>query len=732
LMSVPDVDELRRRSRLFQDIGVARGQSVNLTGTDAPDRLTGVFVEASTLKLFGAPMAMGRTFTAEETVLGAGARVAVLSNAVWRSRFGGDANILGKTLILNGTPHTVIGVAAPGFDIPLGPTDVWLPVTSAPSPAWLARGNPNVWAFGRLKPGVTVQQGQQELAGIAAQLAAEYPATNAGNGASVIGLQDFVVGSVRPVLLVVLGAVGAVLLIACANVANLQLARASARGREMSVRAAMGASRSRLVRQLLTESVALAMIGGAAGIVLSHWAIKALSASVIGGLSLQVKTGLDSRVLAFSILITVLTGIAFGLAPALHAARADINSALRERGSGSAQRGGIDLRNVFVGVQLTLCIVLLVGAGLFTRTLIALQHANTGFRSDHLLTAEFRLPTVKYPAYEQQRAFMQDALAALRRVPGVQSVALGRSVPLSGNWGSMSYVAEGQPEPATGSAPTSQQNTVSDGFFRTMDIPLVQGRDFNTGDRAETLPVAIVNRRFADDNWPGQSPIGKHVRLLGPPTDINVTVVGVAGNVQQRFLNDPVTQQIYQPMSQSVGIFNSVLMRTTGEPDTYAKALRDAIWSVDRDQPVWKVRSMEALLGYQVASSRFTMTLTGSFALLALLLATVGVYGVMSFAVLQRTREVGIRMALGARKQQVVQLIVRRGIRVVAIALVAGTVVSVWAARLVEDQLFGVKAADPLTLIGVPVLLGSIALLACWIPARRAARVDPAITLRSE
>ncbi len=729
LMPIPAVDELGRRSKVFAAIGMARAQSVNLTGTDKPDRLTGGFVSASTFRLFAVPIARGRSFTDEDTRLGAGNAVAIISDNTWRTRYGSDPAILGKTILLNGRPHTVIGVIAPGFDIPLGPTDVWLPITSAPSAAWFTPGNATVWSFGRLRPGATVAQGQSELSTIAEQLGREQPLW-AGTGVSVSGLQDYVVGPVRPTLLIILGAVAVVLLIGCANVANLQLARAAGRAREMSVRAALGASRWRLIRQLLTESLLLALLGGAGGVVLAYLGTETLAAAIPSSVALR-GAGIDAKVLAFSLLITVVTGMAFGLAPALHASRADIGEALRAR-TGEAAPRRFDLRSVFVVTQLALCIVLLVGAGLFARTVYALQHVPTGFRTDHLLTAEFRLPAVKYRTPQQIQRFMDDALAALRAVPGTRSVAMVGAVPLGGNWGGVSYVAQGQPAPTNGNtAPAAQLNAVSDGFFRTMEMPLVAGRDFTTTDVATSPPVVIVNQRLAELNWPGESAIGKHVRLIGPP-DVDAEVIGVTGNLQQRFLNDPPTPQIYQPFTQANGIFNSVVMRTIGDPELMTPALRNAIWSVDPDQPVWKIRSMDRLLGMQTASSRFTMILTGAFALLALLLATIGVYGVMAFTVTQRTREVGIRMALGAGRSQVVRMVVGRGVRVVAVAIAVGTGVSIWASHFVQHQLYGVAPADPLTLIAVTATLAAIALLASWLPARRAARVDPVIALRNE
>jgi predicted permease len=532
-------------------------------------------------------------------------------------------------------------------------------------------------------------------------------------------------------LFIVLGFVGVVLLIACANVANLQLARAASRRREMSLRAALGAGRSRLVRQLLTESLVLSVMGGLAGIGFAYWAIKGLVAAVPGGLPAFGEIGLDRTVLLFSAVITIASGLLFGAAPARQAGRVDLNEALTMRSGDGAAAGRFDIRNGFVAVQLTLCIVLLVGAGLLTRSLIALQRTDPGFEPENLLTAEFRLPATKYRSPEQIIEFMSRAIAEVRTVQGIRSAALVRSVPLSGNWGRTTYLVDGQADPGEGLAPVTQQNTVSDGFFRTMEMPIVEGRDFDSHDGAESPQVAIVNREMARRAWPGQSSPGKRLKLIGPP-DVWVTVVGMVGDLKQLTLTEPSTPQVYQPMAQTPGIFSSVVARTTGDPMALGNQLRAAIWSVDPDQPVWKVRSMESLVSRDVSPARFTMALTGAFALLALVLAAVGVYGVMSYAVVQRTREVGIRMALGAQRIQVLRLVLGRGMRVVAVATVLGVLVSLAAARLLESQLFGVTATDPVTFALVPLVLASVALLACYLPARRAARVDPMVALRSE
>jgi putative ABC transport system permease protein len=730
LVSVPDIKEWRARNHTFEDIAIVRSQSVNLTGGERPDRLLGSFITADALRLLGARASRGRLFTDEETAEGTGQAVAVISNGMWQTRFGGDSGIVGRTLILNGRPHVVIGVTAREFRDLYDPTEVWLPITSAPNPNWFTRDNPSVWGLGRLKPGVTLDQGQRDLSAIMGQLATEYPRSNAGFDARVQSMKENLVGLVRPYLLILFGFVGVVLFIACANVANLLLARSASRQREMSLRAALGAGRGRLVRQLLTESLILSAIGGIAGIILARWAIQWLVAAVPGGLPAFGEVGLDRRVLLFSTAITVMTGLLFGAVPALYAARANLSDSLSLRTEG-AMGGRGDIRNAFVAVQLALCIVLLVGAGLLTRTLAALQRVDLGFNPDRLLTAELRLPAVKYTTPEQIHQFMDQMIANVRAIPGVRSAALLNAVPLSGNWGRTNYLPAGQPEPASGILPSTQINSVSEGFFRTMEIPLLQGRDFAATDRRESEPVTIVNQELARQAWPNQSPIGKRIKIIGPP-DVWATVVGVVGNLKQFTIGEPVTAQLYQPKAQVGGIFSSVAMRTEGDPMALADQLRGAIWSVDRDQPVWKIRSMQSLVERDVAPQHFTMTLAIGFALLALLLAAVGVYGVMSYAVAQRTREIGIRMALGAFQRQVVGLVVGRGLRIIAVATVLGVAAALAGARLMRNQLFGVSANDLLTFVTVPVILAIVATLACYLPARRASRVDPLVALRSE
>jgi predicted permease len=728
LLSYPDLLEYRARNRTFDDIGVIRSQSVNLTGGDRPDRLSGTFVTANLLRLLGARTMMGRLFSDQETAAGTGARVVVLSHAVWASRFGADSGMLGRTLVLNGLPHQVIGVTAADFQDPFGPTEIWLPATSGPNPNWVTRENPAFGGVGRIRAGVSGAEASADLARIARELAAQYPETDAGLGVQQQSVRDFLVGDIRPALLILLGFVALILCIGCANIANLQLARATARRREMSLRAALGAGRARLVRQLLTESLVLAAIGGTLGVLLARWGISALIAAVPQGLPAFGDVGLDRTVLLFSLAITVGAGLVFGAVPARYGTRGELADALQGRGADLG--GGNRIRQLFVAVQLALCIVLLVGAGLLVRSFTRLQQVPAGFTTDHLLTAELRLPVTKYGNDTLVAQFGGQALERLRAIPGVKSAALVEAIPLSGNWGASSYRIEGRDTPDS-LLPTAQVNSVSDGFFGTMEIPLVMGREFTPADRLGAPAVVIVSRELARRAWPGESPLGKRITVVGSP-EVRATVVGVAGNVKQLTLSREDEPQLYLSKAQTAGIFTSLALRTDGDPDVLAEPVRHAIWAVDRDQPIWKIRSMDSLLDRDLAPRRFTARLAGGFALLALLLALIGVYGVMAYVVAQRTREIGIRMALGAARGEVVRLVLGRGLRIVALGTGLGLIGAYAGAKAIEQQLYGIPPADALTFVSVPLILVLVAAVACWVPARRAARVDPAIALSGE
>lgn len=727
-----DYKDWREQSRSFDEIGVIRGQSVNLTGGETPDRLIGSFVTASTFRMLGAATMQGRLFTDGDTEVATKEPVAVLNESVWRSRYGSRPDMVGSTIVLNGQPFTVIGIMKPRFEAPLGTPDVWMPIGYYPNKGDLEqRGRGGVLVFGKLKQDVSVTRAQRDLDGISNRLAGLYPATNAGVRANVLPLKDQIVGPARTPLLIVLAAVATVLLIACANVANLQLARAAARRRELSVRAALGAGRMRLMRQLLTESFVLSLVGGLAGVGLAYLGVQWLAAVVPNLLSFYGGIELNRSVLGFAAFITVATGVFFGVAPAWQASRAQMQETLSVRGdSASAVRLGA--RSALVIGQIALCVVLLVSAGLLTRSLIALVAVKPGFDPDHVLTMQFRLPATKYDADEKIADMFSRSIAEVRAVPGVQHAALVRATPLNGNGETLPYEVEGSGIADPKQLPTALRNIISSDYFETLNVPRFAGRDFSAGDRSNTMPVAIVNEQLARKLAPNGSAIGKRLRVAPADSSSWATVVGVVGNMKHFQLEEAPLDQVYVPFTQLPLIFTELVVRTSGDPMLVANAVKSAIWRVDRDQPVWRIRPVTRSIEGQLGARQFTMRLLASFALVALLLATIGVYGVMSYAVARRTQEMGIRMALGAKTTQVVSMVLRQGLRTVGIALVIGLGAAPLATRLLETQLFGVGRLDPLTFALVPLALGGVALIACYLPARRASRVDPVVALRSD
>jgi len=733
--SWPEFVDWREQSHSFADMAVWRGQSVSLTGGAEPERVVGAFVSDRFFPLLGARPALGRTFTAEETDPATARPVAVLGHGLWQRRFGSDPGILGRSLVLNGQSHTVVGVLGPDFDGGNAPAhgwfmgcDVFLPISYFPNKKGLARGETEILVLGRLRPGVDASQAGTDMAVVARRLEQAYPDTHAGRGVEIVPLHEQIVGSFKPALLVLLGAVGLVLLIACANVANLLLARASRRRRELAVRAALGAGRTRLLRQLLTESAVLALLGGALGLLVGHWGLALLLSLAPAGV-LPGSLTLDGRVMAFALVLTAATGVCFGLVPALQASRPDLDGVLKEAGRGGSGSAGHRFRDVLVVAEVTLSLVLLVGAGLLLRSAVALQRAELGFRPDHVLTAEFRLPPARYPEPRVIAAFFRQTLERLRAVPGIESAALARAVPFSGNGGSTTFQVEGEPEPPKGREPVAQLNIVSPDYFRTMGVRQLEGRDFDEHDTADVPSVAVVNETMARQLWPGMDPIGRRLRLRDAGW---VTVVGVVGDVRHSGPSEPPQPQIYTTHEQDARIFACVVARTAGEPMAMAAPMRAALWAVDKDQPVWKVRAMEELVTGSRGTARAMSLLVGVFAAVALALAGVGIYGVMAYAVSQRTREIGIRMALGAASGRVLRLVVGRALVLTSVAIVLGAIGATVLARLLGTLLFGVGPADPVTFGVAAAALASVGTLAAYLPARRAARIDPVRALAEE
>jgi putative ABC transport system permease protein len=733
--SWPEFVDWRAQARSFEQMGVWRSQSVNLTGTAAPDRLIGSFVTASFLDLIGARASLGRTLRPDETEPATAKPVALLSHDAWTRRFGADPGIVGRSLVLNGKIRTVVGVVGPElgagrvpFDAWFLATEVWLPVADFPN--GLERGQSEMIVVARLREGATRAAAQADLGVVARRLEQTYPDTHAGRGVAVVALHDEIAGDARAPLFVLLGAVAFVLLIACGNVANLLIARAAQRQREMAMRAALGAGRGRLIRQLLTESVVLAAAGAVVGLGLAFALLRGLLAIVPPAIGLPGRIAVDPTVLLFTGLVALATAFLFGLVPALQASRPDLEVALREAGrSGAGSRARRRLRDTLVVAEVALSLVLLVGAGLLLRTMHTLAHADPGFRPERLLTMEFRLPPSKYERPEQIAAFFRAILDRMRAVPGVESVALARAVPFSGNSGGSPYAVEGRDAPA-GVEPVAQTNIVSPGYFRLMGVPILRGREFAETDSAQTSPVAVVSETFARQAWPGEEAIGRLFRYKGQ--DRWLTVVGVVADMRHGSFTELPRAQAYTPHEQDPKIFACVLARTSGEPLALARPIREAIWSVDPDQPVWKVRTMESLLETARGPARALGSLLGAFAAVAIFLAGVGLYGVLSGIVAQRTREIGIRVALGAPTTRVVALVVGRGMALTGLAIGVGLAGAAGLSRLMSSVLFGVRPLDPLTFAGAAAMLALVALAACYVPARRAARVDPVVALAEE
>jgi putative ABC transport system permease protein len=727
-----DYLDWQKATRSFDALAVMRGQSVNLTGGDQPERVTGSFVTANFFGLLGAKPEQGRFFTPAESDVGSKEPVAVITDDFWRTHFGARPDMLGRTLVLNGVPFTVVGIARPEVAAPLGTPDVWMPIGYYPNKGDLVeRGRPGVLVVGRLKPNVSVAKAQADLDAINAHLAAAFPSTNSGVGANVTSMTDQLVGPMRAPMLIVAGAVAIVLLIACANVANLQLARAASRRRELSVRTALGAGRRRLVRQLLTESVLLSIAGGALGILLAKWSVVALAAELAASMPVQGNITIDASVLLFAVAVTLGAGVLFGSAPAWQYSRTDVRDALAVRADAAAARPHrFGIRGTLVAAQIALSVILLVSAGLLMRSLVAISRVEPGFDPSHTLTLQFRLPNSKYKTDAMISDMFTRTLNEIRQVPGVENAALVRATPLNGNGESYPYFLADKPIADPQSAPTAQLNIVSPGYFATMHIRRVAGRDFTMVDRAGGTPVAIVNDQLARRAWPNESAIGKRLRLGGE--GVWATIVGVVGTTKHFRLSEDPLDQAYVPYQQRPLIFTEVVVRATGDAGAIANAVRAAIWRVDRDQPVWHFRTMDRVLAEARDGSRLTVWLMAAFAVLALVLAAIGVYGVMSYTVTRRTQEVGIRIALGARRGQVLGMVLRDGMKTIVVSVVIGLAGAAIASRLLASQLFGVSTVDPLTFAAVPVLLAIVAFLACYLPARRASRVDPIIALRTE
>ena len=727
--------DLRNQNQVFEGVGAFGDQSMNLTGAGEPERLDARIVTANVFALLGMQPALGRTFSPEEDQVGRH-RVVVLSDALWRRRFNGDPSIVGRNITLNADSYLVVGVMPPDFFFPEREGELWTPWAMEPEEA-SGRGDHYVRTVARLKPSVTIQQANAEVEAIAARLSNEYPRTNEGLGFFVSSFHEDYVGNLKTPILILFASVALVLLIACANVANLLLAQATSRRREIAIRAALGANRLAIIRQLLVESMLLAIGGGLLGVLGAIWGVQWLSKLAPESLSKLQTVSVDTRVFLFTLGVTVLTALVFGAVPAFHASRAKPGETLSEVGRDVA--GGMSgryMRRVLIVSEVALAVVLLVGAGLLIRSFQRLRQVDPGFKTDNLLTMRMVLPFTKYAKPEQRTAFYDELLRKVDELPGVESAGMITFLPLSFSGMNFAFSIEGRSAPGDMNLPLAVYRVVSPDYFRAMGIPLQRGRGFDSRDRSDTPPVIVVNRRLAEHFWPGEDPIGKRLKI-GPADSPNswATVAGVVGDARQGGLYGDQNFELYVPYAQERRGFvapRDLVVRTTGDPASLAAAVRETVWSVDKDQPVSNVRTMDTVIATTVSRERFQMLLLALFATLAMVLACVGLYGVISYAVVQRTHEIGVRMALGAQPGDVLRLVINQGMLLTLIGLAIGVAGAFAVTRVMNEMLFGVTATDPITFVAVPLMLGVIAFLACYIPARRATKVDPLVALRYE
>jgi putative ABC transport system permease protein len=725
----------RQQVTVFQGMAAFAERSFNLTGVGEPERLDGRRVSANLFDVLGVRPIIGRTFVPEEDQ--PGTKVVLLNESLWKRRFGGDPSMIGRALILNNEAYTVVGVLPNSVRLPAfgkWRDQVWVPI-AFPAEEAASRGDHFLEVIARLKPNVTLQQARAEMETIAARLAQQYPRYNSRVGAAVYPLHEEIVGNMRAALWILLGAVAFVLLIACANVANLLLARAAVRQKEIALRVALGADSARLTKQLLVESVMLSLLGGVVGLGFAYAGLRVLSHFIPPDIAHADTIAIDGKVLAFTLLIALVTGLIFGLAPASQASHFNLGETLKEGGRDSS--GGVRgkrLRGSLVIAEVAVSVVLLVGAGLLINSFIHLRNLDPGFRADHLLALNLDLSEVKYPDTARRTAFFDEVVRRVRPLPGVQSVAVAGNLPFTYNGDSMGISVEGVPDPPSDQWPDVIYRAIGPGYFSTMGIPLVGGREFNDRDTLDKTRGVVISEKTAKHYWPNQDPIGKRLKPGGATDDSPWrTVIGVVKDVRQNdFIAEPKMQMYltYKQLQQLVA--NALIVRTSVDPLSLAAPVRNAIWSIDKDQPVANIDSMENIVAGAVARQRFSMLLLAIFAALALVLAAVGIYGVMSYTVAQQTREIGIRIALGAKRGDVLKITVKQGLKLVGLGLIIGLPSAFILTRVMSSLLFGISATDPITFFSISLVVLAVALLASYIPALRATKVDPMVALRAQ
>ena len=748
-ISYPNFLDWREHNQSFEKIGVYNRSSYNLTGSGEAERIVTGQMSADMFSLLGVNALQGRVYTNDEDKPG-GTPVVLLSYGLWQRRFGGQTSILNQPITLNGKSYTVIGVMPETFLYP-SRVEMWVPVGQLSDQAsWKMRGNhPGLYGVGRLKPGVTFEQADADMQNLAANLEKQYPGSNAGNRVRLRPLLEIFVSDVRRALWVIFAAVGFVLLIACANIANLLLARATARRKEMAIRTAVGASRWRLARQLLTESILLSLVGGAFGLLLARWGIDLILYMSPDAIPRSREIGLDWIVLGFTVGVSFLTGILFGLIPAIQAGEVDVHETLKETGRGVSGRQW--LRSSLVVVEVATTLVLLIGAGLMIRSFYLLQKVNPGFSYEHLTSFSVALPPKKYATEETRASFYNRLLENIQALPGVESTAAASGLPLGNNGWQTSFVIDGQPAPPRDQVPLMEACLVTPDYFRAMNIPVLRGRTFNDRDDRSHLAgrdlskmnenekaiagvtSVVIDEEFARRHWPNEDPVGKRIKLGGDDDSPKLEVIGVVGRVKMESLNQNSDRvQGYFSFAQLPNGGMTVIVKGSSDPNLLVSSVRAAVKAIDPDQPIYNPRTMDEIRAESVAPERLNLTLLSLFAGLALVLAIVGIYGVMSYSVTQRTHEIGIRMAIGARPRDVFTMILGHGMKLTLIGVGIGLLLAFGLTRLMETMLFGVQPTDVPTFTGISVLLISVALLACYLPGRRATKVEPTISLRYE
>jgi len=730
-VSPVDLDDWRAQRRVLADIGgwfyQQNGSGIDLTGQGDPQRLEAAFVTPGFYGTMGVAPIAGRLPRDEEMVRGANDKLVVLSNGFWQRQYGGAQSAIGSKMLLGGDPYVIVGVMPPGFRFPSERVEVFIPYSTIPDNA-IPRIRPVriLDVVGRLKPGTTIERARSEMAAITQRLAGEYREDRNWDGATIAPLHEAIVGNVRTALLVLLGAVAFVLLMACVNVASLLLARAGTRQQEISIRAALGAGRSRIVRQLLTESIVLALAGGLVGLVVAFFGTQLLLVLSRGQLPLAFEVSIDARVLLFSLAISLVTGVLFGLVPAFRASAAALQQTLREGGRGLASGASQRLRNSLVMGEIALAVILVVGAGLMTRSFMRLLDVDPGFRPERLLVVNFTISTNRHEHYAQ---FYREVIDRVRAVPGVLSAGAAKDVPIRGSGERFGFLPPGYVLRAGEDAPTAQIIHISDGYFKTVGTPMLAGRDFLRQERADTPWVVIVNQAFVKQFLPKGNPVGQSLRFGDA---LRGDVVGVVGDIRQTAIDEPAKPTIYIDNMQNSRVRVNLVARTAGAPLAMTRQVEDAIWSLDRDQTITSVFTFDDIMNEAVARPRLLTVLLGVFGGLGLLLGSLGIYGVLAYLVNQRQREIGVRMALGAQQSDVLRLVVLRGMVLAIAGVLIGLIGALALTRLMQGVLYGVEATDPLTFGVVALGLLAVAALASWLPARRAASVDPAVAIRYE